>query len=176
MHPVEVKTALESMVILVDSREQDTPRLRARLHQMGVPYERCKLDFGDYSVKCDRLSLANSVTVERKMSIDELCNCYCKDRGRFEREFERAKAAGAKIILMVEGATWEDIYGGKYRSKMKPQSLVASILAWQTRYDCQIFFCKPDTTGLLIKDTLQRELKERLEKMPDEEIQGNPDT
>lgn len=110
------------------------------------------------------------------MSIDELCNCYCKDRGRFEREFERAKAAGAKIILLVEGATWEDIYGGKYRSKMKPQSLVASILAWQARYDCQIFFCKPDTTGLLIKDTLQRELKERLEKMPDEEIQGNPDT
>ena len=170
MHPVEVKTALESMVVLVDSREQDTPRLRARLHQMGVPYERYKLDFGDYSVKCDRLSLANSVTVERKMSVDELCHCYCQDRARFEREFERAKDAGAKIYMLIEDATWEDIYGGKYRSKMRPESLVASILAWLSRYDCQLLFCKPSTTGQLIKDTLQRELKERLEAMPDADV------
>lgn len=143
---------------------------------MGVPYERCKLDFGDYSVKCDRLSLANSVTVERKMSIDELCHCYCQDRARFEREFERAKDAGAKIYMLIEDATWEDIYGGKYRSKMRPESLVASILAWLARYDCQLFLCKSSTTGQLIKDTLQRELKERLEAMPYEEIQGNRDT
>ena len=122
MHPVEVKTALESMVILVDTREQDTPRLRARLLQMGVPHERNKLNFGDYSVKCDCLSLADLVVIERKMSIDELCNCYCKERSRFEREFERAKAANAKVYLLIEGATWEDMYGGKYRSKMKPES------------------------------------------------------
>lgn len=170
MHPVEVKAALESVVLLLDTREQDTPRLRERLRKIGWPVERHKLEFGDYSVKCDRLSLANFVTVERKMSIDELCNCYCKDRGRFEREFERAKAAGAKIILMVEGATWEDIYGGKYRSKMKPQSLVASICAWLARYDCQVIFCKPETTGQLIKDLLYRELKERLEGMPDADV------
>lgn len=163
MHPVEVKTALESMVILVDTREQDTPRLRARLRQMGVPYERCKLNFGDYSVKCDALSLADTVVIERKMSIDELCNCYCKDRARFEREFGRAKNAGAKIYLLIEDATWEAVYGGKYRSKMKPESLVASILAWLARYNCQIFYCKSETSGLLIRDTLKRELKERLE-------------
>ena len=137
---------------------------------MGVPYERYKLDFGDYSVKCDRLSLANSVTVERKMSVDELCHCYCQDRARFEREFERAKDAGAKIYMLIEDATWEDIYGGKYRSKMRPESLVASILAWLSRYDCQLLFCKPSTTGQLIKDTLQRELKERLEAMPDADV------
>lgn len=173
MHPVEVKTALESMVILVDTREQDTPRLRARLLQMGVPHERNKLNFGDYSVKCDCLSLADLVVIERKMSIDELCNCYCKERSRFEREFERAKAANAKVYLLIEGATWEDMYGGKYRSKMKPESLVASVLAWLARYNCQLIFCQPQTTGLLIRDTLKRELKERLEAMPDEELQGN---
>ena len=170
MHPIEVKTALESMVILVDSREQDTPRLRARLQKMGVPHERYKLNFGDYSAKCDSFSLANVVAIERKMSIDELCHCYCQDRARFEREFERAKAVGAKVYLLIEDATWEDIYGGKYRSKMKPESLVASLLAWLARYDCQLLFCKPGTTGQLIKDTLQRELKERLEAMPDADV------
>lgn len=170
MHPVEVKTALESMVILVDTREQDTPRLRARLQSMGVPHERYKLNFGDYSVKCNDLSLADVVCIERKMSVDELCHCYCQDRSRFEREFERAKDAGAKIYMLIEDATWEDIYGGKYRSKMRPESLVASILAWLARYDCQLLFCKPNTTGQLIKDTLQRELKERLEAMPDADV------
>ena len=102
MHPVEVKSALESMVILVDTREQDTPRLRARLQNMGVPHERYKLNFGDYSVRCNALSLADLVVVERKMSIDELCHCYCQDRARFERAFERATAAGAQIYLLID--------------------------------------------------------------------------
>lgn len=40
MHPVEQKSVLDSMVILVDTREQDTPRLRLRLKKMECPYER----------------------------------------------------------------------------------------------------------------------------------------
>ena len=135
---------------------------------MGVPHERHKLNFGDYSVKCDCLSLADLVVIERKMSIDELCNCYCKERSRFEREFERAKAANAKVYLLIEGATWEDMYGGKYRSKMKPESLVASVLAWLARYNCQLIFCQPQTTGLLIRDILYREMKYHLEALLDE--------
>ena len=164
MHPVEVKNALESMVCLVDTREQDTPRLRARLKDMGFQWERKKLDFGDYSVKCDILDLSGNVTVERKMDLDELCNCYCKDRKRFEREFERAKQSGAKVYLLVEDGSWEDAYSGKYRSRMSPESLVASIQAWLARYNCQVIFCQPQTTGRLIRDILYRELKEALEK------------
>lgn len=164
MHPVEVKTALESMVCLVDTREQDTPRLRARLRDIGCPWERQKLDFGDYSVRCDLLSLSGIVSVERKMDLDELCNCYCKDRKRFEREFERAKQAGAKVYLLIENGSWEDAYSGKYHSRMSPESLVASIQAWLARYNCQVIFCQPQTTGRLIHDILYRELKEALEK------------
>ena len=52
MDHFEVKRALASMVILVDTREQDTPRLRKRLRAMACPYERHKLEFGDYSAKC----------------------------------------------------------------------------------------------------------------------------
>lgn len=169
MHPVEIKNALESMVILVDTREQDTPRLRARLRQMGLPWERHKLDFGDYSAKCSDLDLADKVAVERKMDLDELCNCYCRERKRFEREFERAKTCGAKLYLLVEDATWEEAYSGQYRSRMKPESLVASMQAWLARYDCQILFCRPATSGRLIRDILYREMKERLEALPDEQ-------
>lgn len=164
MHPVEVKSALESMVCLVDTREQDTPRLRARLKEIGCPWERKKLNFGDYSVKCDAIDLSETIAVERKMDLDELCNCYCKERKRFEREFERAKRAGAKVYLLIEDGSWEDAYIGKYRSRMSPESLVASIQAWIARYNCQVIFCRQHTTGKLIHDILYRELKEALEK------------
>ena len=164
MHPVEVKSALESMVCLVDTREQDTPRLRARLKEIGCPWERKKLNFGDYSVKCDAIDLSETIAVERKMDLDELCNCYCKDRKRFEREFDRAKQAGAKVYLLIEDGSWEDAYSGKYRSRMSPESLVASIQAWLARYNCQVIFCRQHTTGKLIHDILYRELKEALEK------------
>ena len=146
MHPVEDKTALESMVCLIDTREQDTPRLRARLKEIGCPWERKKLNFGDYSVKCDTIDLSETIAVERKMDLDELCNCYCKERKRFEREFERAKQAGAKVYLLIEDGSWEDAYSGKYRSRMSPESLVASIQAWLARYNCQVIFCRQHTT------------------------------
>lgn len=168
MHPVDVTSALKSMVCLVDTREQDTPRFRARMDKLGCKWERHKLDFGDYSAKCDCIDLSSSVVVERKMSLDELCNCYCKERSRFEREFERAMKANAKVYLLIEDASWEKAYAGNYRSKMNPNSLVSSMIAWLARYNCQILFCCPETSGKLIHDVLYREMKERLEAMPDE--------
>ena len=47
----EIERMLESMVVLVDTREQDTPALRRRLKAIQYPYERCKLDYGDYSCR-----------------------------------------------------------------------------------------------------------------------------
>ncbi len=83
-------------------------------------------------------------------------------------EFERAREAAAKTYLLVEGASWEKAYAGFYRSRMNPDSLVASLTAWLTRYNCQLIFCEPETSGRLIRDLLYRELKERLEEMTDE--------
>lgn len=172
MNPFDMNDALDGMVILIDTREQDTPRLRERIKQMSSATERKALSFGDYSAKFplpdgEWLDLSNAVVVERKMDFDELCHCYCQDRARFEREFERAQAAGAKTYLLIENATWEKAYNGIYRSHMRPSALVASILAWLARYDCQILFCKSETSGKLIHDVLFREGKQRLEAMED---------
>ena len=171
----EIDTALDGMVCLVDSREQDTPRLRARLAQINCPYEREKLNFGDYSAKFplpngEWFSLKDKVVIERKMHIDELCNCYCKDRQRFIREFERAAESGSKIYLLIEDATWEKVYAGKYKSQMKETALVASMLAWLARYNCQLIFCKQETTGILVRDILYREGKERMERGDADEL------
>ena len=106
----------------------------------------------------------NLFVIERKMSIDELCQCYTHDRDRFVREFERADRDGAKIYLLVEDATWERFYAGKYRSRMQPQSLIGSTLAWLARYKCQVVFCRQETSGKLIHDILYREVREWLER------------
>ena len=62
--------------------------------------------------------------IERKMNLDEICQCYCKQRGRFTREFERAQSAGAKMYLLIENADWEKAYSGDYRSQMAPSALI----------------------------------------------------
>ncbi len=165
--PFEAREALESMVVLVDTREQDTQASRTRLCSLGCPYERTKLDAGDYA--CSYISPRTGerevlpVAIERKMNADELCLCFGKERNRFEREFLRAKDAGWSMHLVVENISWEQIYSGRYRSKLNAAALVASLLAWSMRYGLRVWFCKSETSGRLIKDILYRELKEHLE-------------
>ena len=49
MHPSEIEAAMKTMVIWTDSREQPTVQAQRRYEQFGVPHERRKLDFGDYT-------------------------------------------------------------------------------------------------------------------------------
>lgn len=155
------------MVVICDTREQDTQKARQRLRRIGVPIVREKLDFGDYSVRCNRLDLSKSVVIERKMSLVELSQCFFQSRARFKREFERAESAKAKTYLLVEGGSFDKIYRHQYHTKAEPKAFIASLLAWLARYNCQIIFCDELTSGDLIHDILYRELKERLEAMPD---------
>lgn len=168
MHPTEIQAQLDGLICLVDTREQDTVRARKRLQTIELPIERVALKFGDYSARCGALDLQNSVVIERKMNLDEICHCYCQDRPRFEREFQRARDADAKVYLLIENGSWEKAYSGVYRSNMRPESLVASMTAWLARYRCQLIFCKEETSGRLIHDILYREMKEALERLPDE--------
>lgn len=166
----ELEKCLESMVILVDTREQPTKKLQDRIEVIGLPFERRKLEQGDYSCKCtlpggEELDFSSRVAIERKMNLDELCLCFGKERKRFEREFERAKESGCKIYLLIENGSWEKAYNGKYRSQYNEKALVASIDAFRARYDMQLDFCKEETTGRLIRDILYRELKEYLKNM-----------
>lgn len=177
MHPVNVEQALKTMCILVDTREQKTDRAEQRYSSFGCCWKRQKLHFGDYSAEVsfpngNIFTLSSRVCVERKLGIDELARCYCQERGRFTREFERAKAAGAKTYLLIENGSLDEAYAGHYRSRVHPSSLTASMFAWLARYDCQILFCDESNSGQVIHDVLYRELKEHLEAMPDVEDSG----
>ena len=171
MTPFELQKTLDSMVLLVDSREKPTAEAKKRWESFGVPYVIEPLKSADYTARFrlpngEWFSLENHAVIERKSGIDELCGNFCQNRARFIREFERIKEAGAKAYIIVEGgASWEAIYNHRYHSQMAPQALVASLTAWMARYNAHIIFCRAETFPKLCREILYREAKEILTNM-----------
>ena len=101
---------LNSMEILVDTREQVTPKANQRYNSFGVPYSRATLSYGDYAANFTLLDgsklydISKAINpicvIERKMNLDELAQCFTHSRDRFEREFERAVDNGCFIHLI----------------------------------------------------------------------------
>ena len=170
----EETNMLESMVILTDTREKPTNRAEKRYKSFEAPYERRTLSYGDYTYNAqlpngewlfkDDKTVCGYAIIERKESLDELASCLTHSRDRFEREFQRAKDHGARIFLLVENATWENLLAGRYRSQFNEKAFFASLCAWLVRYDLQLVFCKEETSGKIIKELLYRDLKERIER------------
>ena len=172
MGPFEIEEILHSFRIVVDTREQDTPKARERYKAFEVPIERATLRYGDYCANItlptgDLYSVSSVIfpacCVERKMSLDELASCFTRSRDRFQREFSRAAENGARIYLLVEGGSWEAIDQHRYRSRFNPAAFRASLTSWMIRYQLTPIFCKAGTSGRMIKEILYRDIKERLE-------------
>lgn len=174
MERLDIEQCLQSMSVLIDTREQPSERAKRRYSDIPCPVRRQTLDYGDYTfnfVLPDGTELfkptdraAGVAIVERKMDLNELSSCLTHDRKRFVAEFERAKDHNAKIYLLVEDATWENLINGRYRTKFSPKSYFASVTAFMARYDITPIFCKQETSGKMIYQILYRELKERLER------------
>ena len=173
MQQNEKKNVLASMVILVDRREQPTERAQRRYKSFSVPYRRATLSYGDYSYNVqlpdgrwlfdEAQTISPIVAIERKMNLDELASCFTHTRERFEKEFKRANDQKARIILLVENASWENLMNGKYSSKFNQNAFFASLCSWIVRYDIQLVFCKEETSGRIIQELLYRDLKNRIE-------------
>ena len=164
---------LQSFMIVIDRREQDTERARKRYEAFSVPYDRATLDYGDYTYNAmiDGIPLYDTdsrifpkCAVERKMNLDELAGCFTHERKRFQAEMERAKENKARMYLLVENASWENLINGKYKSKYNSVAFLASVTAWMARYGLQVIMCKAETSGKIIKEILYRDLKERIER------------
>ena len=174
MDAFEIEDALNTFRIIVDRREQRTPKAAERYKSFGVAYANATLNYGDYcaditlpsgTALCDTSRrISAKCVIERKMNLDELAQCFTRDRDRFRREFERARDNGATVYLLVEGGSYEAIIGHRYRSRFHSSAFLASLIAWQVRYDLRVMFCKTGTSGRIIKEVLFRDMKERLEK------------
>lgn len=173
MNHFEIENCLDSMMILCDTREQPSKRSEFRYKSFGIPYRRQKLNYGDYAYNFsvngkeffpEDVPIGADVVIERKMDLEELSMCFTSGRDRFTREFERIKEANARVYLLVEDGSYEKILHHRYKTQYHEKAFLASLLAWQARYDCKVVFCQKEITGQLIKEILYRELKERLEQ------------
>lgn len=126
--------------ILVDTREQ-TPLLFNRL-----PSVRGTLTTGDYSI----VGGEDLFAVERK-SIPDLVVSVTGERERFERELHRLRGYRFKRLLVV--GTHGEVEGHRYRSNASPKSVLASLSAFEVRYDLPVVWsATPEDAAVVVEN------------------------
>ena len=157
----ELTEELKRLTIICDTREQDR-HVSEYFEKNKIPTITRKLDTGDYSCQLEDVSFEREIVVERKHNLDEICGNFTTERERFEREFIRAKAYGTKVHLIIENASWSDVFLGNYRSKLPSKSLVGSLLSWMVRFNVSVTFCKPNETARIIHGIMFYYVREKL--------------
>ena len=157
----ELRAELKKLTIICDSREHDK-HCQEYFEKNNIPCIVRKLDSGDYSAMLGDYTLEHDVFIERKMGLTEICGNFFQHRDRFEREFTRAKAEGAKPFIVIENDSFDDVFLGNYRSKVEPKSLIGSLLTWQVRYNATVCFCSRNNTPKLIYGLLYYYAREKL--------------
>ena len=136
------------------------------------------LKVGDYTIAVQLLNgevinFQDKVVIERKADLNELCcNFFDKKdeegKTRLERELDRAKEQGIKVILLVEVDNMHSkILSSKYfrfdkASKVSPASFNAILRSLQAKYDISIEYCKREDSARLIHDILYYHAREFL--------------
>jgi DNA excision repair protein ERCC-4 len=119
------------MRILIDTREQAPFTFQG----YDVDPEPASLPVGDYSLP----GFQDRVSIERK-SLDDLIGCLMNSsRSRFERELARGRHYA--LFAVVVEASLADVFQGRYRSDMKPQAALQSIITFQVRYRVPFMWC-----------------------------------
>ena len=165
----EMEELIQSMVILVDTRERKADHILEYFDKKNITYKKKALDYGDYSFMIpanEKLSIPrdlyfmNKVIVERKASLEEISNNLTKERDRFEKEL--CLAPKTKVLLL-ENANYSDIATGNYNTQYNKKSFWASIHSFWFKYNIPIFFM-PDNkwSGLFIRGYFEYYLKNYL--------------
>ena len=139
------------------------------------------LKVGDYTIAVqlpngEVVNFQDKVVIERKADLNELCcNFFDKKdeegKTRLERELDRAKEQGIKVILLVEVDNMHSkILSSKYfrfdkASKVSPASFNAILRSLQAKYDISIEYCKKEDSARLIHDILYYHCREYLKNL-----------
>ena len=150
------------MIILCDSREK-TPYTFTKY---GATVERATLSTGDYSVA----GLEQAAAVERK-SLDDLVGCLMGDnRRRFERELMRGFMLDF-FCVVIEGDL-ADVKARRYRSAMKPHSVLQSVCAFSVRYRVPFLWVGSREAGEYMTFSLLEKYHAEMERKRCEALNG----
>lgn len=172
------KLMKENFMIIYDTREQKNQHVLDYFDSKKVPYKKKKIDEGDYTAiitKCHEMGIYRDiyfpVAVERKNSVDELAGNLSEktdthDDIRLIREFQRAKAKGIKISLIIEDKNgMENIKKGNYRSLYTPKAFLGRLSSIQDLYLQDTIFTDNQNTGFEIYRKLYYSVRNYLKEL-----------
>lgn len=150
------------MNLIMDTRERKeaTVLILKEFERQNVTVIRSKLWVGDYQL------LENPMlTIDRKKSLQELCQNVVQDHKRFTAELQRAKDVGVHVIILVEHSknikSLEDVrHWVNPRLKVSPlavsgERLYKILLAISKKYNVDFQFCTKQETGKRIIELLK---------------------
>ena len=150
-----------NMNLIMDTRERKeaTVLILKEFERQNVTVIRSKLWVGDYQL------LENPMlTIDRKKSLQELCQNVVQDHKRFTAELQRAKDVGVHVIVLVEHSknikSLEDVrHWVNPRLKVSPlavsgERLYKILLAISKKYNVDFQFCTKQETGKRIIELL----------------------
>lgn len=150
-----------NMNLIMDTRERKeaTVLILKEFERQNVTVIRSKLWVGDYQL------LENPMlTIDRKKSLQELCQNVVQDHKRFTVELQRAKDVGVHVIVLVEHSknikSLEDVrHWVNPRLKVSPlavsgERLYKILLAISKKYNVDFQFCTKQETGKRIIELL----------------------
>ena len=139
------------------------------------------LKVGDYTIAVqlkngEVINFQDKVVIERKADLNELCCNFFSEKDtegktRLERELDRAKEQGIKVILLVEVDNMHSkILSSKHfrydkASKVSPQSFYAMLHALASRYNVSIWYTDKKDSARLIHDILYYQAREYLKEI-----------
>lgn len=153
--------------LLVDTREhpQAIRTIMRTFDAADIPYERTKLLFGDY-MDYNR----PEVVIDRKQSIQELAQNCTRGHVRFRAELDRAKKAGAKLVILVEqnrykdGDEWRTVenitdlmYWTSPHTTIRGEKVYRVLRGWMAKYNIDVQFCDKRNTGKRILEIIYHE-------------------
>lgn len=150
--------------IIVDSREKPKAikGILKHFEDEGIPYESSKLLFGDY-MDWNRPGLV----IDRKQNVQELAKNCTVEHERFKREMEKAKKAGATLVILVEQNRYND--RGKWihingiedlllwsspHTVVTGEKVYRVLTSWAAKWPIRVEFCDKRQTGRRIVEIL----------------------
>ena len=152
----EQKELLDSLIILVDSREKSNKHITDFFDGQNIKYKVMGLSQGDYScyipandkLNIDRdLYFDKDVVIEKKSGLEELSSNFTKTRAQLKTEFAQFKG---DMQLLIESSSYKDLAEGNYNTKYDKKSFTASLHSISSEYGISFIFIDKEYSGLYI--------------------------
>lgn len=141
------------MILLEDTRQQAKKHEEKHrwFAENGIEVVRTKLTVGDYTLPTDQ-----SLCIDTKAGLLEVCGNVTQQHRRFVEELELAKRLGIRLVILCEEkgiGTLEDVRGWQNpRRFVSPkatdgETLYKILSAMEERHGCRFLFCPREEAG-----------------------------